>query len=203
MLLFSQKNWVWNFHYCIIIFLNFKTASSTHTQQCRDATVCPVLCFCRICSYSLAWARLRTLSLQDPRSLASPHSKRCFSLCLSFPSLFRLLSCALLSYRLSVHPFNLSVCPPVSSSGFLWKVWPEPQATPLNVPVTPPSHAAELSLHPVPAVATPSSSHDLWPRRVARAPLNNARILCFGWRVQCAGNTRVFMHMETWKYQEF
>lgn len=131
----------------------------THTHSSAEVPLSePVLCFCRICSYSLAWARLRSISLQDPRSLASPHSKRCFSLCLSFPSLFRLLSCALLSYRLSVHPFNLSVCPPVSSSGFLWKVWPEP--------VTPPSRAAELSLHPVPAVATPSSSRDLWPRRV-------------------------------------
>ncbi|XP_026080291.1 somatostatin receptor type 5-like isoform X1 [Carassius auratus] len=41
------------------------------------------------------------------------------------------------------------------------QVWPEPQATPLSVPVTPPSHTAELSLHPVPLVATPSSSRDL------------------------------------------
>lgn len=31
--------------------------------------------------------RLRALSLQDPRSLARPHSKCCFSLCLSFSSL--------------------------------------------------------------------------------------------------------------------
>ncbi|XP_039541159.1 somatostatin receptor type 5 isoform X1 [Pimephales promelas] len=40
------------------------------------------------------------------------------------------------------------------------QVWPQPQATPPNVPATPHSRAAELSLHPVPVVSTPSSSRD-------------------------------------------
>ncbi|XP_057183400.1 somatostatin receptor type 5 isoform X1 [Triplophysa rosa] len=47
------------------------------------------------------------------------------------------------------------------NNDFNGHVWPQPQDTPLNVPVTPPSHTAELSIHPVPSVTTPNPSHDL------------------------------------------
>lgn len=54
------------------------------------------------------------------------HSLSSLSLCLPFPSYF-------ISFPSLF--FFVIIC-------FLWKVWPQPQDTPLNVPVTPPSSSA-------------------------------------------------------------
>lgn len=145
-----------------------QTHTHTHCAVVVPLCVSCSVCFCRMCSWSLARARRRSPSLQGPKQLASLHFKpftlslslSFLSVCRSFVSLFPSL-CLFLSSScsLSVCPFRLFV------SGLLSKVWPHTPAVtlPPGTPVTPPTHTAELSLHRSPSSAAGSSSHDLRP----------------------------------------
>ncbi len=152
------------------------------------------LCFCRICRYSLAWARLRSLSLQDPRSLASPHSNAVsLSVCrfhLYFVS-FPVLSCLIVS------PFIPSICLSVRLSLFLafcgrcgLSQWLRPPAQQSSA-----STRCPLSPRPAPAVTCDPGGFE--------GPSEQCQDTLFWVEGAVCWKHQGLMHMETWKYQEF